>query len=210
MRQLILHNNFKRNWGVPKNWDITREDYANMDKMQEDMKNGKTLVVYFSKAGENYAVGNIKKGNTGIIAEMIAEETDGVLFQVEPIKDYPNDYTECTEVAQQELNSKARPAIKDDTDVESFDVVYIGYPIWWDDMPMPIYTFIEKHNWQGKTVVPFCTHEGSGLGCTAGKLEKACGGSTVLKGLAVRGTTAQNSQEQARKTVRRWLANHAE
>lgn len=174
------------------------------------MKKEKTLVVYFSKAGENYAVGNIKKGNTGIIAEMIAEETDGELFQVEPIKDYPNDYTECTEVAQQELNSKARPAIKDDTDVESFDVVYIGYPIWWDDMPMPLYTFIEKHNWQGKTVVPFCTHEGSGLGCTEGKLEKACEGSTVLKGLAVRGATAQNSQEQALKAVERWLANHAE
>ena len=101
------------------------------------MKKGKTLVVYFSKAGENYAVGNIKKGNTRIIAEMIAEETDGTLFQIEPVKDYPKDYTKCTEVAQQELDSNARPAVKGDIDVENFDVVYIGYPIWWNDMPMP-------------------------------------------------------------------------
>lgn len=177
---------------------------------QENMEKGKILVVYFSKAGENYAVGDIKKGNTRIIAEMIAEETDGTLFQVEPVKEYPKDYTECTEVAQRELNSNARPAIKSDIDVEDFDVVYIGYPIWWSDMPMPLYTFIEKHNWQGKNVVPFCTHEGSGLADTENKLKKVCKGATVLKGLAVRGATAQNSQDLARETVKRWLVNHSE
>ena len=174
------------------------------------MKKGKTLVVYFSKAGENYAVGNIKKGNTRIIAEMIAEETDGTLFQVESVKDYPKDYTKCTEVAHQELDSNARPAIKGDIDVENFDVVYIGYPIWWNDMPMPVYTFIEKHSWQSKTVIPFSTHEGSGLGSTESSLKKACEGATVLKGLAVRGTIAQNSQEQARKAVENWLAGLSE
>lgn len=177
-----------------------------MNETQEGMKKGKTLVVYFSRAGENYAVGNIKKGNTCIIAEMIAEETDGALFQVEPVREYPNDYTKCTEVAQQELNSNARPAIKGDIDVENFDVVCIGYPVWWGDMPMPLYTFIEKHDWQGKTVVPFCTHEGSGLADTENKLRKACVGATVLKGLAVRGATAQNSRDEARKTVKNWLA----
>ena len=181
-----------------------------MNKTQEAMKKGKTLVVFFSKAGENYAVGKIKKGNTHIIAEMIAEETNGTLFQVEPVKEYPKDYTECTEVAQQELNSNARPAIKGDIDVENYDVVYIGYPIWWDDMPMPVYTFIEKHSWQGKTVIPFSTHEGSGLGSTESRLKKVCEGATVLKGLAVRGSIAQNSQEQARKAVKRWLANQSE
>lgn len=181
-----------------------------MNKTQEAMKKGKTLVVFFSKAGENYAVGNIKKGNTRIIAEMIAEETDGTLFQIEPVKDYPKDYTKCTEVAQQELDSNARPAVKGDIDVENFDVVYIGYPIWWNDMPMPVYTFIEKHSWQGKTVIPFSTHEGSGLGSTESSLKKACEGATVLKGLAVRGTIAQNSQEQARKAVEDWLAGLSE
>lgn len=174
-----------------------------------NMESRKTLVVFFSRTGENYAVGNIKKGNTHIIAEMIAEETDGTLFQVEPLKAYPANYTKCTEVAKQEMESKARPAIKGDVAVEDYDVIYIGYPTWWGDMPMPVYTFIEKHNWQGKTVVPFCTHEGSGLSDTENKLKKACEGATILKGLAIRGTTAQKSQEQARKTVINWLANHA-
>lgn len=140
---------------------------------------------------------------------MIAEETDGTLFQVEPLKAYPANYTKCTEVAKQEMESKACPAIKGDVAVEDYDVIYIGYPTWWGDMPMPVYTFIEKHNWQGKTVVPFCTHEGSGLSDTENKLKKACEGATILKGLAILGTTAQKSQEQARKTVINWLANHA-
>lgn len=174
-----------------------------------NMESRKTLVVFFSRTGENYAVGNIKKGNTHIIAEMIAEETDGTLFQVEPLKAYPANYTKYTEVAKQEMESKARPAIKGDVAVEDYDVIYIGYPTWWGDMPMPVYTFIEKHNWQGKTVVPFCTHEGSGLSDTENKLKKACEGATILKGLAILGTTAQKSQEQARKTVINWLANHA-
>lgn len=174
-----------------------------------NMESRKTLVVFFRRTGENYAVGYIKKGNTHIIAEMIAEETDGTLFQVEPLKAYPANYTKCTEVAKQEMESKAHPAIKGDVAVEDYDVIYIGYPTWWGDMPMPVYTFIEKHNWQGKTVVPFCTHEGSGLSDTENKLKKACEGATILKGLAILGTTAQKSQEQARKTVINWLANHA-
>lgn len=175
----------------------------------KNMESRKTLVVFFSRTGENYAVGNIKKGNTHIIAEMIAEGTNGTLFQIEPVTAYPEDYKKCTEIAKQEVESKARPAIKGDIAVEDYDVIYIGYPNWWADMPMPVYTFIEKHNWQGKTVIPFCTHEGSGLSDTENKLKKACGGATVLKGLAVRGTTAQNSQEQARKTVTKWLRNLA-
>lgn len=175
----------------------------------QEMKNRKTLVVFFSRTGENYAVGNIQKGNTHIIAEMIAEETDGILFQIEPLKAYPEDYKKCTEVAKQEVESKARPAIKGDIAIEDYDVIYIGYPNWWGDMPMPVYTFIEKHNWQGKTVIPFCTHEGSGLSDTENRLKKACEGAAVLKGLAIRGTTAQKSQEQARKTVISWLANHS-
>ena len=181
----------------------------NKTSIAGNMESRKTLVVFFSRTGENYAVGNIKKGNTHIIAEMIAEETDGTLFQVEPLKAYPANYTKCTEVAKQEMESKARPAIKGDVAVEDYDVIYIGYPTWWGDMPMPVYTFIEKHNWQGKTVVPFCTHEGSGLSDTENKLKKACEGATILKGLAILGTTAQKSQEQARKTVINWLANHA-
>lgn len=165
----------------------------------------KILVAFFSRAGENYAVGHIQKGNTHIIAEMIAEETGGDLFQIEPETPYPDDYTKCIEVAKQELNANARPAIKADTKVEAYDTIFIGYPNWWGDMPMPVYTFIEKHDWEGKTVIPFCTHEGSGLSATESKLKNACKGATVLKGLAIRGATAQNKREQAKQSVNNWL-----
>ncbi len=168
---------------------------------------GKTLVVFFSRTGENYAVGNIKKGNTHTVAEMIAEQTGSTLFQIVPEKAYPESYKQCTEQAKEELASNTRPVIKGDITVEDYDTIYIGYPNWWGDMPMPVYTFIEKHQWQGKTVIPFCTHEGSGLGDTESKLQKACKGATIRKGLEVRGETAQNAQEQVRKTVTNWLAN---
>ena len=174
-------------------------------RKEQNMKEKKILVAFFSRAGENYAVGHIEKGNTHIIAEMIAAETDGDLFHIEPVTPYPDDYTECTEVAKQELNVKARPAIKGDIKVEDYDIIFIGYPNWWGDMPMPVYTFIEKHSWQGKTVIPFCTHEGSGLSGTENKLKTACQGATVLKGLAVRGATAQNAQAQAKESVNNWL-----
>lgn len=172
---------------------------------KKDMEQKKVLVAFFSRAGENYAVGNIEKGNTHIVAEMIAEETGADLFHIEPVTPYPEDYTECTEVSKRELNNRARPAVKGDAAVEDYDVVFIGYPNWWGDMPMPVYTFIEKHTWQGKTVVPFFTHEGSGLSDTEAKLRTACTGATVLKGLALRGATAQNRQAEARESVRNWL-----
>ena len=170
------------------------------------MKNKNVLVTYFSRTGENYNVGKISKGNTRIIAEMIAEETGGKLFQIEPVNPYPDEYNACVDIAKTEKENKSRPAIKGDIAVEEYDVIYIGYPNWWGDMPMPVYTFIEKHDWQGKTVIQFCTHEGSGLSDTENKIKKACDGATVLNGLAIRGTTAQKSQEQARKTTKGWLA----
>lgn len=169
------------------------------------MKNKKVLVAYFSRTGENYNVGNITKGNTHIIAEIIAEETGGKLFQIEPVKPYPDEYKACVDIAKTEKEKKARPAIKGDIDVENYDIIYLGYPNWWGDMPMPVYTFIEKHDWKGKTVIPFCTHEGSGLSDTENYLKKSCAGATVPKGLAIRGTTAQHSLEQATKTVLSWL-----
>ena len=171
----------------------------------KDMKDKKVLVAFFSRTGENYAVGHIEKGNTHIVAEMIAEETGGTLLQIEPVMPYPDDYDECEDIAKKELETNARPAVKGDIAVEDYDIIFIGYPNWWGNMPMAVYTFIEKHDWNGKTVVPFCTHEGSGLSDTERKLKNACKGASVQKGLAVRGTTAQNSREHARKTVENWL-----
>lgn len=171
-----------------------------------NMKNyKKVLVVFFSRTGENYAVGNIEKGNTHIIAEMIAKETGGGLFQIKPLKPYPDEYKACVDIAKTEKENNARPDVKGDIAVEDYDVIFLGYPNWWGDMPMAVYTFIEKHNWNGITVIPFCTHEGSGLSATERKLKDACKGATVSEGIAIKGTTAQNSQAQALKTVQTWL-----
>ena len=180
--------------------------HAQGNMSQTNMKNSKkVLVVFFSRTGENYAVGDIEKGNTHIIAEMIAEETGGKLFRIETVNPYPGEYKACVDVAKAEKESNVRPEIKSDVKVEDYDIIFLGYPNWWGDMPMAVYTFIERHDWNGKTVVPFCTHEGSGLSGTKRKLKDACKGATVSEGLAIKGTTAQNSHSQALKTVQAWL-----
>lgn len=169
------------------------------------MEGKKVLVAFFSRNGENYGVGNIKVGNTQKVAELIAAKTGGKMFQIETVRPYANDYKTCVDEAKREKESGARPEIKSDIDVESYDVIFIGYPNWWGDCPMAVYTFIEKHDWNGKTVVPFCTHEGSGLSGTDGNLRKACAGATVLKGLALRGTTAQNDVQTSQEAVNKWI-----
>ena len=165
----------------------------------------KILIAVFSRADENYGVGNIEKGNTLILAEMIAERTGGDLFEIKPAKPYPKDYTRTTEIAKQEQNASARPALAADKDISGYDVIFLGYPNWWGDMPMITYTFLEAHDFKGKTVIPFCTHGGSGLSSTESTLRRKLAGAKVMKGLAVSGTTAQNDRDRARRSVNTWL-----
>ncbi len=166
----------------------------------------KSLVVYFSQAGQQYNVGNITEGNTEIVAKMIAEETGADLFKIETSKPYTtSDHRTLLNEAQAEKSRNARPQLKDDKDISDYDTIYIGYPIWWGDIPMAVYTFLEGKNWNGKTVVPFATHEGSGLSGTESRIRSECKGATVLRGLAIRGRTAQNDRNAARKSVSDWL-----
>ncbi len=169
---------------------------------------GKKLVVFFSHTGENYNVGYIEKGNTHIIADMIADATGADRFEIVPEKGYPkNNYDECIEIAKHELQQDARPAVKGDITIENYDVIFIGYPNWWGNPPMCVYTFIDKHDWTGKTVIPFITHEGSGMGGTDRKIASACKGAETLirKGLAIQGKVAQENQASAQKSVNSWL-----
>ena len=164
----------------------------------------KILVVYYSRADENYTVGNISKGNTEIIAEMIAKKTGGTLLHVEPAKEYPKGYDDCINVAKKELAQDARPAIKPvNVNPEEFDEIYVGYPVWWGEMPMPMFTFFEKYNLKGKTIHPFVTHEGSGLSGVA-RLKKVTG-ANVTPGLAIYGHVAQNERDKAQKEVDKWV-----
>lgn len=166
----------------------------------------KILIAYFSRTGENYNVGNIEKGNTQIIAEMISEQTDGTLFRIQTVNPYPEDYMECTKIAQKEKDDDARPELVNNVDnMNNYDVIFLGYPIWWGDMPMAVYTFMENYDFSGKTIVPFCTNEGSGLSDTVDNIKKACPDSSVLDGLAIQGMIAQESRDKAKKAVTDWL-----
>ena len=164
------------------------------------------LVTYFSHAGENYSVGVVEEGNTAKLAKVIAEQTGAELFEIVPVVDYPQSYDECLEVATAEQREGARPEYVGDVENwEQYDTVFIGYPIWWGEIPNIVYTFMESHDFAGKTVVPFNTHEGSGQSHSQRDIESALPDATVLQGLAVRGATAQNDADATAKAVSDWL-----
>jgi flavodoxin len=176
--------------------------------MKERKMNGtdtKCLIAYFSRPGNNYVNGsivNLPVGNTEVVAKMIQEMTKGDLFRIEAVHAYPVDYSETTDVAKKELQTKARPKITGRVEnINAYDVILLGYPNWWGTMPMPVYTFLEEYNFSGKTLAPFCTHEGSGLGHSVGDIRKMCPESTVPDGLAIRGSEVKNAQDE----VSGWL-----
>ena len=177
------------------------------DQPVNDITEARVLVICFSRTGEQYNVGVIDKGNTAIVAEMIAEETNGDLFEIIPVDDYyPLTYDALTDVAKKEQIEKARPAYKGELpDLSEYDVIFIGAPVWWGDWPAIMYTLFENNDFSNKILVPFNTHEGSGLSGFDKKLQAACKDSTVLSGLSIRGNTAQNDQDKALKDVREWL-----
>lgn len=168
---------------------------------------GKALVAYFSRTGEQDKVGVIEKGNTKIVAEMIAEKVGTDLFEIVPKNEnYPMTFDALCDVAKEEQNQNARPEIKDTVnDFDSYDTIYLGYPIWWADLPMICYTFLESYDFDGKTIVPFCTHEGSADANTQKKIETAVPKAAVKEVLAIRGQDAQNDQDAVRKQIEEQL-----
>ncbi|TAL39858.1 MAG: flavodoxin [Spirochaetes bacterium] len=147
---------------------------------------GKVLVVYFSHTG-----------NTREIANQIHGRTGGDVFEIRAVDPYPGDYEEVKKRAKEELGSGYKPALKERIgNIGSYDIVFIGYPIWWGTFPAPVRTFLSEYDLKGKTIVPFCTHQGSGLGRSVTDISKLCPGSTVLDGLAVWGRDAQGAQRE--------------
>ena len=167
------------------------------------------LVIYFSRTGEQYTVGVIDKGNTSIVADMIAEATGADMFEVLPEEDYyPYTYNALTDIALQEQREKARPAYQKEElpELSQYSTVFIGAPVWWGDWPMIMNTFFENEDLAGKKLIPFTTHEGSGLSGFDKKLAAAIPESEVLTGLAIRGNDCQNRQDNVQKTVSDWLS----
>ena len=179
-------------------------DATEADKTISDTK---SLVVYFSRTGEQYGVGVIEKGNTAIVADMIVEQTSADSFEIKPKEDnYPTSYSELTDYAKDELNNNARPEIKDTVqNIDSYNTIYLGYPIWWGDLPMICYTFLESYDFSGKTIIPFCTHAGSGNAGTQSKIQSAVPNAEVKEVLAITGTDTQNNPDSVKATVTEWL-----
>lgn len=168
------------------------------------------LVIYYSRKGENYFGGTIRsisKGNTEIVAEFIANAVDADLFEVETIKEYSKDYTTCTEEAQAEIRSNARPELKKYLDsIEEYDNIFVAGPCWWGTYPMAVFSAIDRLNFEGKKVIAVMTHEGSGLGNSERDLKKHCAGATFGKGLAVRGSDVKSAQSR----VAQWAKEQVE
>lgn len=190
-----------------ENEDETKPTKPEKEKPTEAKVQKKVLVTYFSRTGENYGVGNITKGNTTIVAEMIAESTHADIYEIIPKVPYPSLYKDCLEYAEKEQNEDARPKLKNKLpSLAKYDVIFIGYPVWFEDCPMPVYTFMEGLNWKGKTVVPFCTYAESGLGYTEEYIQSACKGAKMLTGYQVKGKTAQEHPEKVKPSLKKWLS----
>lgn len=170
----------------------------------------KTLVIYYSRTGENYVNGsvrNLSKGNTEYVAEFIADVVGADLFQVETVKEYAADYYECIEDAKQELREDARPELKEMLDsVVEYDNIVVAGPCWWGTFPCGMFTQLEALDFAGKSVFPVMTHEGSGLGSSARSLKKLCIGAAVGTGLAIHGAEAANSKSIVEKWAKENLA----
>jgi flavodoxin len=158
----------------------------------------KCLIAFFSRKGQNYSsrdIVDLKVGNTEVVAQMIQKITGGDLFHIESVTAYPEDYAETTEVAKNELRTKARPKLTGQVNnMGAYDVIFLGYPNWWGTMPMPVYTFLESYDFSGKKIVPFCTHEGSGMGHSEKDIAKVCPKASVLNGIAIQGSSASSAE----------------
>ncbi len=149
------------------------------------------LVAYFSRSG-----------NTREIANQIHKSVGGVIFEIQAVNFYPDDYEELKKQAKQELVSGYKPALKTKVEnIKSYDLVFIGYPIWWGTFPAPVRTFLSEYDLSGKIIVPFCTHAGGGLGQSITDISKLCPKSTLLDGVAIWGRDVKGAQNE----VSGWL-----
>lgn len=157
-----------------------------------------TLVVYYSRKGENHMPGGIQvleKGNTAYAAEYIQKALNADIFEVDTVKPYAANYRECCMEAVQEAKANARPEIKEYVaDISGYDTIFVCYPCWCGTAPMCVFTFLEHYDLTGKKIVPLCTNEGSGMANSEKDLQNVCKGATVLPGLSVRGHQCKDSE----------------
>lgn len=181
----ILNNN--------TNNEVAQNNTDNNVNDNTETESKKALVVYFSQSG-----------NTEKVANFIKDATDADLVQLETVKAYPTDYNELLDYAQNEQRQNARPELKTKiNNIDEYDVIFLGYPNWWADMPMPIYTFLEEYDLSGKTIAPFVTSGGSGFSNTLSEIRNKQKNATVTEGLSISGSQAGSSQSSVNNWVKK-------
>lgn len=170
------------------------DEYADSeadDGTQEPSLKGDALIAYFSWSG-----------NTQHMAQLIAEQTGGDLFEIKTTTPYTEDYDALLDIARRELADDARPQLAAHVeDWESYDLIFVGFPNWWNDAPMAVYTFLESYDFSGKTLIPFNTSSSGGFGRSLPGIEESASGATILEGLDLR----QSELSDARNRIAQWL-----
>jgi len=177
---------------------------VNYNTNNQDSTNKNILIVYFSRAGENYDVGHISIGNTAIMAGFIQDYTGGATFEIVPVVPYPDSYDSMKEVSKQEAAVNVHPAIKNPLEnLDRYSIVFVGSPIWYGAPPMIMRTFYETYREKlaGKTIVPFGTHEGSGVSSCMNLVKEYFPDATLLEAFGIKGHEVNNSRE----SVEEWL-----
>lgn len=180
-------------------------------------KDSKILVVYFSYADNeklsdgvdasaraSYQLDNGKPiGNTGLVAKWIAQETKADTYSIKTVNPYPNDYDAAVKQGKQEVENGTKPELQNQPlDLKDYDVIFVGYPNWWGDMPMAMYSFFDSQDFAGKTIIPFCTSGGSGFGNTVDAIQKLEPQAMVTQGIAIHANDVKDSKNQ----VTQWLS----
>ncbi|MCC8168885.1 MAG: hypothetical protein LIO59_00600 [Oscillospiraceae bacterium] len=181
---------------------ITQQDEEQSAQQSVETDNH-ILIAYFSRAGENWDVGVVEKGNTAVIADYIIENVDAHVFEIVAVNPYPESYDETLAIVQEERDNDELPEfVGTIANIDQYDTVFIGYPIWYGGLPMIMYTFLEEYDLSGKTVIPFSTHGGSGWGSTLTELDELCPNAEFLDGFSTAGSNARSAGNE----VIEWLS----
>lgn len=160
-------------------------------QMMAQVSSNRVLVAYFSHSG-----------NTRIIAQYINEVAGGDIFEIVPVDKYPDDYNSVVDQAGKEIKRNYKPLLKSKpADIDKYEVIFIGSPNWWGTFAPPVATFLSSYNFEGKTIIPFITHEGSRMGRSVSDLKRICPDSVVMDGYANRGSNVNNAYDE----VTKWL-----
>lgn len=198
--------------GVPNTGKAADVDNSTKQTTRPVQTGGKVLVAYFSvpetdgvdasSGASRLVTGGKLQGNTEYVATVISEATDGDLFEIKTVHTYPGSHKELIDAAKKESDDNARPRLATHIkNLKEYDVIFVGFPNWWYDMPKPLYTFFDEYDFSGKTVVPFCTHGGSRFSSAVKTIREMEKNATVLNGYTINRDRVAESKEG----ILKWL-----